>query len=89
LHQPCPDNRLFEWDSDYLYFSVREPWPNTTSAADIIFGRITSSSPPVLVSRMAENGVIFSDSYESDFLQFNSGIEATVTLADRKGHIVT
>jgi NAD kinase len=83
------DNRSFEWNSDYLYFSVREPWPSTTSSADITFGRITPSSPLVLVSRMAENGVIFSDGFESDFLQFNSGTEATVTLADRKGHIVT
>jgi hypothetical protein len=37
---------------------------------------------------MPENGVIFSDGIESDYLQFNSGIEATITLADKIGHLV-
>ena len=47
----------FKWDSDYLYFSVREPWPSKTSAAK--------------------------------FLQFTSGVEATISVAERKGHLVT
>jgi hypothetical protein len=38
---------------------------------------------------MPENGVIFSDGIETDFLQFNSGTEATIRLAARKGHLVT
>ena len=29
----------FPWDADYLYFSVREPWPSKTSSAGITFGR--------------------------------------------------
>jgi len=37
---------------------------------------------------MPENGVIFSDGMESDFLNFNSGMDATVTLADKKGRLV-
>lgn len=28
------------WDIDYLYFSVREPFPSRTTKADIVFGRI-------------------------------------------------
>jgi hypothetical protein len=81
--------RSFSWDSNYLYFSVREPWPSRTSAADITFGRITPENPLVLVSHMAENGVIFSDGMESDFLRFNSGSRATIKLAERKGFLVT
>lgn len=38
--------------------------------------------------KMPENGVIFSDRIESDYLQSNSGIEATITLADKIGHLV-
>jgi len=38
---------------------------------------------------MPENGVIFSDGIESDFLRFNSGTLATVTVAGRKGRLVT
>jgi|GEM_PF-2675019 hypothetical protein len=37
---------------------------------------------------MPENGVIFSDGIESDFLQFNSGIEATISVAEKRGHLV-
>ncbi|MGR9108481.1 MAG: sugar kinase [Gammaproteobacteria bacterium] len=77
------------WNADYLYFSVREPWPSRNSAARITFGKVTSDNPLRLVSQMAENGVIFSDGFESDYLQFNSGTEAIIGLADKKGHLVT
>lgn len=30
----------------------------------------------------------FSDGIESDYLQFNSGIEATITVAEKRGHLV-
>lgn len=81
--------RTFSWDSEYLYFSVREPWPSRTSAAEVTFGKITPREPLVLVSGMPENGVIFSDGIESDFLRFNSGSQATIGLSDRKGYLVT
>jgi hypothetical protein len=84
-----PVDRSFSWDSDYLYFSVREPWPSKTSSADITFGKLTPSTPLTLVSYMPENGIIFSDGMESDFLQFNSGSVATITVAEKKGHLVT
>jgi len=83
------DKKGFAWDSDYLYFSVREPWPSKTSAAEITFGKVTTAKPLVLVSQMPENGVIFSDGIESDFLQFNSGTEATISVAGKTGHLVT
>jgi hypothetical protein len=38
---------------------------------------------------MAGHGVIFSDGMESDFLEFNSGARATITLASRHGTLVT
>jgi NAD kinase len=83
------ERRTIEWGSDYLYFSVREPWPSKISSAEMTFGKVTQDQPLVLVSQMPENGVIFSDGIEADFLQFNSGTEATVTVAGRKGHLVT
>jgi NAD kinase len=78
----------FEWDADYLYFSVREPWPSKTSMANIIFGKITPQTPLTIISQMAENGVIFSDGIEADYLQFNSGTRLTVSVADKKGQLV-
>ena len=37
---------------------------------------------------MAENGVIFSDGIEADFLEFNSGAEARIAVAERQGRLV-
>jgi hypothetical protein len=37
---------------------------------------------------MPEDGVIFSDGLENDFIEFNSGAEVTVTIADVRGQLV-
>ncbi len=37
---------------------------------------------------MPENSVIFSDGIENDFVQSKSGIEAAVTLAEKKGDLI-
>lgn len=80
--------RGLAWNINYLYFSVREPFPSKTSGADIVFGKVTKENPLKILSQMPENGVIFSDGIESDYLQFNSGIEATITIAEKKGQLV-
>lgn len=76
------------WDTDYLYFSVREPFVSKTTMANLVFGKVTRNNPLKILSQMPENGVIFSDGIENDYLSFNSGIEATITVADKKGHLV-
>ncbi|HLP59356.1 MAG TPA: hypothetical protein VK186_11025 [Candidatus Deferrimicrobium sp.] len=81
------DQQHFSWNSDYLFFSVREPWPSKTSSAGIIFGKITPDTPLNLVSQMPENGVIFSDGIESDFIKFDSGTCAAVSVAEKKGRL--
>jgi hypothetical protein len=78
----------FAWDADHLYFSVREPWASKTSSAGISFGKVTLAQPLFLESSMPENGVIFSDGMEADFLQFQSGTTATISLAEKKGQLV-
>lgn len=83
------ERKAVAWDADRLYFSVREPWPSKTSQAAITFGEVRSTTPLVLISQMPENGVIFSDGMESDYLQFNSGTEAVIAIAGKKGHLVT
>jgi hypothetical protein len=37
---------------------------------------------------MPENGVIFTDGIEKDFLDFNSGTHAVIGIAQRKGVLV-
>lgn len=78
----------FTWQSPYLYFTVREPFPSKTTAAELVFGQINESKPLRVTSQMPENGVIFSDGVESDFLEFNAGVEATIGIAESKGQLV-
>lgn len=78
----------FPWESNFLYYTVREPFPSNTTGTSLIFGKITPKQPLVLESLMGENGVIFSDGIEQDFLEFNSGTKATISLAGRKGRLV-
>lgn len=78
----------FPWDADYLVFTVREPYPTRTTGASLVFGRVTPDSPLRITSLMAENGVIFSDGIEKDYLEFNSGSHVRLTLAERKGVLV-
>ncbi len=76
------------WDTKQLCYSVREPFPSGTTGTSIVFGHITRENPLSLISQMAGNGVIFSDGVENDFLEFNSGMRATVQVADKFGHLV-
>jgi NAD kinase len=80
--------KKLDWNIEYLYFSVREPFQSKASKTNIVFGKVAKNYPLKILSQMPENGVIFSDGMESDYLQFNSGIEATITVAEKKGHLV-
>ncbi len=82
------DDTSFPWDAGYLCFTVREPFASKTSQASLIFGFITGKEPLVLVSQMPENGVIFSDGVEQDFLEFRSGTRAIIGIADKQGCLV-
>jgi NAD kinase len=77
-----------KWGSRELIFAVREPFPSKTTGTNLVFGKVSPEAPLKIESLMGENGIIFSDGMESDFLAFNSGTEALITLADKRGHIV-
>ena len=54
-----------------------------------MFGPVTTETPLILESRMAENGVIFSDGIEKDFFRIlNLGTQAVIDIAERKGVLV-
>ncbi|MEB8431066.1 sugar kinase [Cocleimonas sp. KMM 6892] len=78
----------FEWDSEYLYYTVREPFPSQQSQTDLVFGRVDQKKPLVLTSKMAENGVIFSDGLENDYLDFSAGVSATISVSKTQGVLV-
>jgi len=77
-----------DWESPQLFFAVREPFPSRSSGATLVAGYIGRDRPLQVTSLMAENGVIFSDGIESDFLGFNSGSIADIRPADRRGTLV-
>jgi hypothetical protein len=81
-YQPLP------WDADRLQFAVREPFPSKTSQATMTFGEVTETQPLTLRSLMPESGVIFSDGIEADYLEFNSGTQARIAIAERRGRLV-
>jgi NAD kinase len=76
------------WDAPFLRFAVREPFPSVTTQTHLVFGEASRQSPLRVRSLMPENGVIFSDGIESDFLEFTSGLTATISVADRVGQLV-
>lgn len=77
-----------KWEEERLSFAVREPYPSRSTQADIVFGFIEKGDVFRLSSKMSEKGVIFSDGMEDDSIDFNAGVEVTVGIADKKGHLV-
>lgn len=73
---------------DELLYAVREPFASKTSQLDLIAGRLHSQDQLVIDSLMPEQGVIFSDGIEQDFLHFNSGATATLGLAPERVQLV-
>jgi NAD kinase len=83
-----PPGSEFAWDAAHLCFTVREPFPSKTTQTGLVLGRVTAKQPLIIESQMPEHGVIFSDGIEADFLEFRSGVRATISPADRHGRIV-
>ena len=86
--RPLKNGGRLPWDSDHLIYAVREPFPSKVTGTRMSFGVITKNKPLVLISRMSDNGVIFSDGIEADYLRFNAGTTATIRVADQKAHML-
>ena len=53
-----------------------------------MFGKITNANSLTVESHMADNGVVFRDGIEQDFLAFNAGMKAPIAAADKRGRLV-
>lgn len=82
-YQPMP------WDTPTLEFAVREPFPSRASQTSLVYGQFGNQEPLRIRSRMPDNGVIFSDGIEADFLRFTAGMEATISISPVQGQLVT
>jgi NAD kinase len=78
----------FDWEANYVCFSVREPFVSKLSGAQMVFGRVAAGDGLGVTSQMPRNGVIFSDGIEADFLEFNSGSIARIGVAEKKVHLI-
>ena len=83
-----PDAARFAWDAPFLRFSVREPWASKTTGASLVHGEIARGQVLEIVSQMPQNGVVFSDGVEEDFLPFNSGAVARIRVADKSVSLI-
>jgi NAD kinase len=70
-----------------LLFAVREPFKSIRTQTEITAGIIRNNTLTV-ESFMPNNGIIFSDGVENDFLKFNSGSIATIGIAKETANIV-
>ncbi|MCJ8152886.1 sugar kinase [Chryseobacterium sp. SSA4.19] len=71
-----------------LYFAVREPFKSIRTQTDICGGKLEKGNKLIIESLMPNNGFIFSDGIEQDFLHFNSGATAEIRLADEEAVLV-
>jgi hypothetical protein len=69
-------------------FSVREPFVSKASPAEIVWGNVRASEKLEIVSQMPQDGVIFSEGVEADYLAFDSGAIANVSVAEEKARLV-
>lgn len=77
------------WESQRLVYVVREPFASKSSGASLVAGMVELDAPLLLESHMPEDGVIFSDGVEADFLSFNAGAAASIHLSGVKTRLVT
>ncbi len=76
------------WYQQELIYQVREPFPSVSTRADLVYGRIAGGEKLKVVSNMPEKGIVFSDGVLEDSIEFRSGMEVTIEVADRKGKLV-
>ena len=80
---PVIEKPQLQWEERRLLFAVREPFQSQVSKVNIAAGFIDQGEFLKLESHMPENGVIFSDGMEWDFLEFNSGITAQISISEK------
>ncbi|WP_446471020.1 sugar kinase [Xenorhabdus stockiae] len=83
-----PLSQGYGWGERKLQFSVREPFPSKTTGIQLVFGTIEERSPLQLESLIPENGVIFSDGIEDDYLHFNAGCIVSIDIAKVQGQLI-
>lgn len=82
------DGLKLEIDAHKLLWVVREPFISRHSQAQLVAGVIEKNNELIIESLMPNQGVIFSDGVENDFLEFNSGSIARIKVSNQGSHLV-
>jgi hypothetical protein len=53
-----------------------------------VWGDVRAGEKLEVISQMPQDGVIFSDGVETDYLAFDSGAIASISVADEKARLV-
>jgi len=85
--EPHPHPQL-KWEDRTLAWAVREPFASKASQAELVFGMVNEGQALVVESQMPAGGVIFSDGIESDFLEFNGGTIARISVSQQRARLV-
>lgn len=78
----------FPWEERRLEFAVREAFPSRSTQTTLARGALEEGEQLVDLSRMPENGTVFSDGIGSDYLAFDAGSRLVISLAARRGKLV-
>lgn len=76
------------WDDRRLVWVVREPFRSKQSSVDQVAGFLDEAGELVIGSQMPTGGVIFSDSVETDYLEFSSGMIARFLVSPQRAGLV-
>ena len=88
LHATDHKKEKIKLNENQLMFVVREPFQSKKTQSSLTVGILNSENKLILDSFMPNNGVIFSDGIESDFLNFNSGSIATIGIASETAKLI-
>jgi hypothetical protein len=83
-----PPRPELAWEDRRLMWVVREPFISKRSQANLVAGWLAEGDELIVESLMPENGVIFSDGIESDFLPFTSGTIARLRVSPQRANLV-
>jgi hypothetical protein len=70
-----------------LAFFVREAFPSVASSTDLTQGSVSAEHRFAITSRM-DDGVIFGDGMEADYLRFDWGVTAQLSVAEQRLRLV-
>jgi hypothetical protein len=81
-------SRTLRWEDPRLLWAVREPFRSRTTGVELVTGQLEDGTQFEIESLTPQDGVIFSDGVEADFLEFNAGAIARIGVAPRRAQLV-